>query len=158
MPEGDTLFRVAFQISKQICGKRIEAARARATLGEISDALESEYGRYQARPKSIAGVYLKENKMEESFQQAREEVEKFALRVGRRPRILIAKLGQDGHDRGARVIATSFADLGFGLTWLLGAIDLVLIPDQRSYLFQCPLTSLSLACSVGIFRQNIAFH
>ena len=96
-----------------ILAAAITAARARATLGEISDALEEQFGRYTASPKSISGVYLRENKMEESFQTARDGVEKFALRVGRRPRIMVAKLGQDGHDRGARVIATSFADLGF---------------------------------------------
>jgi methylmalonyl-CoA mutase len=91
----------------------VAAARARATLGEISDALEVRFGRYQAKTKTISGVYLRESRMEESVQKALELTDKFATRVGRRPRILVAKLGQDGHDRGAKVIATSFADLGF---------------------------------------------
>jgi methylmalonyl-CoA mutase len=96
-----------------ILGAAIEAARSRATLGEISDALEEIFGRYKAEPKSISGVYLRESQMEESFQKAQKKADAFATRVGRRPRILVAKLGQDGHDRGARVIATGFADLGF---------------------------------------------
>lgn len=91
----------------------IEAARLRATLGEISDALELVYGRYKATIRAISGVYSNEIRMDETFKQAREAVETFAKEEGRRPRILIAKMGQDGHDRGAKVIATSFADLGF---------------------------------------------
>ncbi|MEM1220263.1 MAG: methylmalonyl-CoA mutase [Bacteroidota bacterium] len=91
----------------------VEAARARATLGEISDALESSYGRYQAVNRSISGVYASEIKMDESFLAAQQLADQFADLEGRRPRIMIAKLGQDGHDRGAKVIATSFADLGF---------------------------------------------
>ncbi|RLD17835.1 MAG: methylmalonyl-CoA mutase, partial [Bacteroidetes bacterium] len=99
--------------SLNILSAAIDAARCRATLGEISDALEKEFGRYHAEPKSITGVYLRESQMEESFQKAQQKADAFAIRVGRRPRILVAKLGQDGHDRGARVIATGFADLGF---------------------------------------------
>jgi methylmalonyl-CoA mutase len=91
----------------------IEAARHRATLGEISNALEKVYGRYQAKIRSIAGVYSKEIAMDENFVNARKLADQFAALEGRRPRIMIAKMGQDGHDRGAKVIATSFADLGF---------------------------------------------
>ena len=91
----------------------INAARVRASLGEISSALELVYGRYQARILSIAGVYSKEIAMDKDFQEARRMADEFAEMDGRRPRIMIAKMGQDGHDRGAKVIATSFADLGF---------------------------------------------
>ena len=91
----------------------VEAARHRATLGEISDALEKVYGRYQAKIRSIAGVYSKEIAMDDNFKEARRLADAFAELDGRRPRIMIAKMGQDGHDRGAKVIATSFADVGF---------------------------------------------
>jgi methylmalonyl-CoA mutase len=91
----------------------VEAARARATLGEISDALERVFGRYQAVSRTISGVYSSESEQDPEFQQARQMAERFAAEEGRRPRILVAKLGQDGHDRGAKVIATAFADLGF---------------------------------------------
>lgn len=91
----------------------IEAAKVRATLGEISFALEEVYGRYKANIRSIAGVYSKEISMDKDFAKARELADKFAEQEGRRPRIMIAKMGQDGHDRGAKVIATSFADMGF---------------------------------------------
>lgn len=91
----------------------VNAAEARCTLGEISSALETIYGRYKAQIKSIAGVYSKEIKMDKDFSKARELADKFAEQDGRRPRIMIAKMGQDGHDRGAKVIATAFADLGF---------------------------------------------
>ena len=91
----------------------IQAARVRATLGEISYALEKVFGRYQAVSRSIAGVYSKEISMDKDFSKARELADQFAELDGRRPRIMIAKMGQDGHDRGAKVIATSFADLGF---------------------------------------------
>ena len=93
----------------------IQAARSRASLGEISSALEKVYGRYQAKIRSIAGVYSKEISMNEDFKKARELADQFSEMDGRRPRIMIAKMGQDGHDRGAKVIATSFADLGFGV-------------------------------------------
>ena len=96
-----------------ILSKAVIAARARATLGEISQALEDEFGRYKADNKLISGVYSKEIKMDQYFEQARELTNQFQEKYGRRPRILVAKLGQDGHDRGAKVIATSFADLGF---------------------------------------------
>jgi len=91
----------------------VQAARVRATLGEISFALEKHFGRYKANIRSIAGVYSKEISMDKDFTKARELADKFAELDGRRPRIMIAKMGQDGHDRGAKVIATSFADMGF---------------------------------------------
>ncbi|MBN3520319.1 methylmalonyl-CoA mutase [Algoriphagus lutimaris] len=91
----------------------IYAARNRATLGEISMAMEEVYGRHQAQNKSISGVYAAEVKNQESFQKAIALSDKFAEEEGRRPRIMVAKMGQDGHDRGAKVIATGFADLGF---------------------------------------------
>lgn len=91
----------------------IDAARARATLGEISDAMEKAFGRYQARNQSISGIYAGAMKNNTSFDRARELADDFENEIGRRPRILVSKLGQDGHDRGAKVIATSFADLGF---------------------------------------------
>jgi methylmalonyl-CoA mutase len=91
----------------------IDAARKRATLGEISFALEKVFGRYKATIRSISGVYSGEMKDNSSFEEVRKLADKFASLDGRRPRILIAKMGQDGHDRGAKVIATSFADLGF---------------------------------------------
>jgi methylmalonyl-CoA mutase len=91
----------------------IEAARQRATLGEISSALEKVFGRYKATIRSIAGVYSSEIKMNKDFQTARNLADAFAEKVGRRPRIMVAKIGQDGHDRGAKIIATAFADIGF---------------------------------------------
>jgi len=91
----------------------IDAARERATLGEISDALEVIYGRHKAQIKSFSGVYSKEIKNDPSFEKARELANKFAKLEGRRPRIMIAKMGQDGHDRGAKVVATGYADVGF---------------------------------------------
>jgi methylmalonyl-CoA mutase len=91
----------------------VEAARARATLGEISDALEKVWGRYQAPVRSVSGVYASESGGQQGYEEARIRVRDFAVREGRRPRILVAKMGQDGHDRGAKVIATAFADLGF---------------------------------------------
>ena len=91
----------------------IEAARHRATLGEISDAMEKAFGRHKATIRSISGIYSAEVSDDENFRLAREMSNRFAELDGRRPRILVAKMGQDGHDRGAKVIATSFADLGF---------------------------------------------
>ena len=91
----------------------VEAARLRATLGEISTAMESVFGRYQANNMTISGVYAREIAGNEIFQKARALADQFAKIEGRRPRIMIAKVGQDGHDRGAKVIATGFADLGF---------------------------------------------
>ncbi|CAM1351963.1 methylmalonyl-CoA mutase [Tenacibaculum ascidiaceicola] len=91
----------------------VKAARNRATLGEISDALETIFGRHKAVHKTISGVYSKEIKDDELFKKATELADRFAELEGRRPRIMIAKLGQDGHDRGAKVVATGYADLGF---------------------------------------------
>ncbi|OIP51833.1 MAG: methylmalonyl-CoA mutase [Flavobacteriaceae bacterium CG2_30_34_30] len=91
----------------------VEAARERATLGEISDALEIVFGRYKAQIKSFSGVYSKEIKNDSSFAKAKEMADQFAELEGRRPRIMIAKMGQDGHDRGAKVVATGYADVGF---------------------------------------------
>ncbi len=91
----------------------VEAARERATLGEISDAMEVAFGRYKAKIQSFTGVYSKEIKNDENFKKAREMADQFAETEGRRPRIMIAKMGQDGHDRGAKVVATGYADLGF---------------------------------------------
>lgn len=91
----------------------VEAARERATLGEISSALESVFGRYKAQIKSFSGVYSREIKQDPSFAKAREMANEFAELEGRRPRIMIAKMGQDGHDRGAKVVATGYADVGF---------------------------------------------
>ena len=91
----------------------INAARERATLGEISTALEHSFGRYKAQVQSFSGVYAKEVKKDSSFEKARTLADRFAKQDGRRPRIMIAKMGQDGHDRGAKVVATGYADIGF---------------------------------------------
>ena len=91
----------------------VEAARANATLGEISAACEEVCGRYQPGHRTISGVYSSEISRDRGFAGARELADRFAEREGRRPRILVAKMGQDGHDRGAKIIATGFADLGF---------------------------------------------
>ncbi len=91
----------------------VQAARVRATLGEISYAMERAFARYTATTRTISGVYASESKVDPDFKAAQELADKFAEVEGRRPRIMVAKLGQDGHDRGSKVIATSFADLGF---------------------------------------------
>ena len=91
----------------------VEVARIRTTLGEISDALETVFGRYKAQIKSFSGVYSKEIKNDESFEKAKQMADAFAKQEGRRPRIMIVKMGQDGHDRGAKVVATGYADVGF---------------------------------------------
>ncbi len=91
----------------------VNAARVRATLGEISSALEQVYGRYKATIRSISGVYSAEAMTDKDFEVAKKLSDEFAALAGRRPRIMVAKMGQDGHDRGAKVIATSFADIGF---------------------------------------------
>ncbi|WP_203461103.1 methylmalonyl-CoA mutase [Lacinutrix sp. WUR7] len=98
---------------KNLLALAVIAARERATLGEISDALEAVFGRYKAQIKSFSGVYSKEIKDDKSFAKAKELADKFAEQDGRRPRIMIAKMGQDGHDRGAKVVATGYADVGF---------------------------------------------
>jgi len=94
----------------EIC---VEAAEARVTLGEMSTALENVFGRFQAQNATISGVYLKEVQNDDKVIAARKAADDFAAKDGRRPRILVAKMGQDGHDRGAKIIATAFADLGF---------------------------------------------
>jgi methylmalonyl-CoA mutase len=104
--------------SAKKCGENllslaVEAARNRATLGEISDALEVVFGRYKAQIRSFSGVYSKEIKNDKSFEKAKQLADAFAKKEGRRPRIMIAKMGQDGHDRGAKVVATGYADVGF---------------------------------------------
>ena len=91
----------------------VEAAKARASLGEISDACEAVVGRYKAVIRSISGVYSAEVQNDKNFEQAKAMAEQFAKKEGRQPRIMIAKLGQDGHDRGAKVVATGYADIGF---------------------------------------------
>ncbi|MEM9022338.1 MAG: cobalamin-dependent protein, partial [Bacteroidota bacterium] len=91
----------------------VAAARHRATLGEISAAMERSFGRYQAQIQSVSGIYSSEAMKAEPFQNAQALADRFAELEGRRPRILVAKMGQDGHDRGAKVISTSFADIGF---------------------------------------------
>jgi methylmalonyl-CoA mutase len=109
----DKLTEVAKTGNGNLLAAAVEAARCRATLGEISDAMEVVFGRYKATPVMISGVYAKAIRMNETFQKARRLADAFAVKAGRRPRIMVAKLGQDGHDRGAKVIATSFADLGW---------------------------------------------
>ncbi|NEV94217.1 methylmalonyl-CoA mutase [Psychroflexus sp. YR1-1] len=107
------LTRIAREENGNLLEAAVIAARARATLGEISDALEDVYGRHQAKIQSFSGVYSKEMKTDESFSKAQALADEFAEKEGRRPRIMIAKMGQDGHDRGAKVVATGYADVGF---------------------------------------------
>ena len=109
----DALTRAAETGGGNLLELSVQAARVRATLGEISCALEKVYGRYQPVSRTISGVYSSEALSDPEFQKAKKMVEDFARAEGRRPRILIAKMGQDGHDRGARVVATAFADIGF---------------------------------------------
>ncbi len=109
----EALTQVARTGNGNLLAAAVIAARHRATLGEISDAMEKVFGRYIASPTLISGVYAKELSMNDAFQHARAAADAFALQAGRRPRIIVAKLGQDGHDRGSKVIATSFADLGW---------------------------------------------
>ncbi|MCX7602881.1 MAG: methylmalonyl-CoA mutase [Bryobacteraceae bacterium] len=109
----DALTRCAETGEGNLLELSVQAARVRATLGEISYALEKVFGRYQPVSRTISGVYSSEALSDPEFQKARQMVEEFARAEGRRPRILIAKMGQDGHDRGARVVATAFADIGF---------------------------------------------
>ena len=99
--------------SQNLLALAVTAARARATLGEISDALEAAWGRHQATSRTVQGIYQQGMTENADFAQARQAAEAFAAREGRRPRMLVAKMGQDGHDRGAKIIATSFADVGF---------------------------------------------
>ncbi|GAB2585868.1 methylmalonyl-CoA mutase [Spirosoma areae] len=99
--------------AKNLLALAVDAARHRATLGEISDAMEKAFGRHKATIRSVSGIYSAEVSDDENFRLARQLSDRFAELDGRRPRILVAKMGQDGHDRGAKIIATSFADLGF---------------------------------------------
>jgi len=108
----DALTRCAETGEGNLLELSIQAARNRASLGEISDALEKIYGRYKAKINLITGVYNSEQQQNESFKKACQLADKFAEKEGRRPRIMIAKMGQDGHDRGAKVVATGYADIG----------------------------------------------
>jgi methylmalonyl-CoA mutase len=109
----DALTRAADRGNGNLLALAIDAARAKATVGEISAALEKVYGRHRAEIKAITGVYKREVGMTGAVERVREAVEKFEAAEGRRPRLLVAKIGQDGHDRGQKVIASAFADLGF---------------------------------------------
>ncbi len=109
----EALYNCAGSGEGNLLAHAIEAARLRATLGEISAAMERHFGRFVAQTKSVSGVYSSEISADAEFKEARALADRFAELEGRRPRIMVAKLGQDGHDRGAKVIATSFADLGF---------------------------------------------
>ncbi len=109
----DALTRAAEDDSGNLLELAVEAARARATVGEISDALEKVYGRHRATTRSISGVFGSAYKGDADFFAIQQDVREFAETEGRRPRMLVCKLGQDGHDRGAKVIATAFADIGF---------------------------------------------
>jgi methylmalonyl-CoA mutase len=93
----------------------IDAARLRATVGEISDAMEKEFGRYKAQARTISGVYGAPYQDDEQWQSLQKDIATFESDHGRRPRMLVCKMGQDGHDRGAKVIATAFADVGFDI-------------------------------------------
>lgn len=108
-----TLEEVARSGEGNLLEHAVECARNRASLGEISDAMEKSFGRYEAKIRSISGVYSSEAMKDVDFEEAKAKAEEFAELEGRRPRIMVAKMGQDGHDRGAKVIATSFADIGF---------------------------------------------
>ena len=109
----EAIHRCAKTGEGNLLDKAVQAARLRATLGEISFAMERHFGRFVAQTKAVSGVYSSEISSNEDFRKARQLADQFAELEGRRPRIMVAKLGQDGHDRGAKVIATSFADLGF---------------------------------------------
>ena len=109
----ERLYKIAQSGKGNLLAGAVEAARLNATLGEISYAMERHFGRFAATPRTISGVYSSEISHHDDFMETRALADRFAKLEGRRPRIMIAKLGQDGHDRGARVIATSFADLGF---------------------------------------------
>ena len=109
----DALTQAAGDETGNLLAMAVEAARARATVGEISDALEKVYGRHRATTRSIAGVFGSAYEGDADYSSVQHEVNEFAKNEGRRPRMLVCKLGQDGHDRGAKVIATAFADIGF---------------------------------------------
>ncbi len=109
----NALLEVAKSGNGNLLEAAVECARDRATLGEISSVMEEVFGRFKAQIKSVSGVYSSESKQDKDFSISREKANEFATLVGRRPRIMVAKMGQDGHDRGAKVIASSFADIGF---------------------------------------------
>jgi methylmalonyl-CoA mutase len=109
----DALTQAAQNGSGNLLALAVDAARARATVGEISDALETVYNRHKAITRSVSGVYGSAYDGDEGFNQIKQEIAAFAEEQGRRPRMLVVKMGQDGHDRGAKVIATAYADLGF---------------------------------------------
>jgi len=109
----DNLTKAAADSTSNILELAIIAARARATIGEISFALEKSFGRYLPQIRTISGVFQNESKMNEDYIKALKLSDEFANKEGRRARIMVAKMGQDGHDRGAKVIATAFADMGF---------------------------------------------
>lgn len=109
----EDLYQCAISVEGNLLDFAVKAARLRATLGEISDAMERSFNRFKATTRTVSGVYSSEVVMDEDFKKATDLTDRFAKQEGRRPRIMVAKLGQDGHDRGAKVIATSFADLGF---------------------------------------------
>lgn len=108
-----TLEQIAATGEGNILEAAVECARSRASLGEISSSMEKSFGRYQATIRSISGVYSSESMKDNDFNTAKDKAEQFSKLEGRRPRIMVAKMGQDGHDRGAKVISTSFADIGF---------------------------------------------
>ncbi|TNC74193.1 methylmalonyl-CoA mutase [Rubellimicrobium roseum] len=122
--------REAARADGNVLAAAIPAARARATVGEISQALEDVWGRHRAEVRTLAGVYGGARAGDETFEAARTAVETFAAREGRRPRMLVVKMGQDGHDRGAKVIATAFADLG----WDVDVGPLFQTPDEAARL------------------------
>jgi methylmalonyl-CoA mutase len=107
--------RAGAEGTENLLALAVDAARARATVGEISDAMETVFGRHKAQIQSISGVYGSAYEGDESYAAIQKEIEEFAAAEGRRPRMLVVKLGQDGHDRGAHVVATGFADLGFDI-------------------------------------------
>ena len=109
----DALRTCAHRGQGNLLALAIEATRARCTVGEISDALETHFSRFQATHRSVSGVYGRHFEHDAGWAALRERIQAFAKAQGRRPRILVAKMGQDGHDRGAKVVATAFADLGF---------------------------------------------
>ncbi|ASJ73988.1 methylmalonyl-CoA mutase [Granulosicoccus antarcticus] len=120
------LTQIAKSQSGNLLAAAVDAARNRATLGEISDALESEFGRHQAKTEVVSGIYQKQSETSPEFLHVKKRVEDFKTSHGRAPHLLVAKMGQDGHDRGAKVIASSFGDIGFKI----GMSDLFLTPEE----------------------------
>ncbi|MDR1968948.1 MAG: methylmalonyl-CoA mutase family protein, partial [Burkholderiaceae bacterium] len=108
-----TITKIASTGQGNLLAASIEAIRARATVGEVSDAMEQIFGRYRADTQKVTGVYAAAYEGAEGWDKLKAEIDAFAIAEGRRPRVMVAKLGQDGHDRGAKVVATALADLGF---------------------------------------------